>query len=72
MNETHEDLVKAYLRYFKASEWWEKNRSVRSYAAVQKELRAIMKIAKERNTEIRLEKKQVDQNKREQRLKRTN
>lgn len=72
MNDVHEDLVKAYLRYFKANEWWEKNRSVRSYAAVQKELRAIMKIAKERNKEIRLEKKQADQIKKEQRSKRTN
>lgn len=72
MNDNHEELVQAYLRYFKASEWWERNHSVRAYAAVQKELRAIMKIAKKRNTEIRLKKKQVDQNKRDKRLKRTN
>lgn len=67
MNEKHEELVNAYLRYFKASEWWDQNLSVRAYAAVQKELRLIKQLAKERNTEIRLEKKQVDQKKREAR-----
>ena len=50
----HEDLVRAYLQYFEANEWWERKNSVRSYSAVQKALRDIRSIAKDRNTEIRL------------------
>jgi len=60
MNEDnfHEELVQAYLRYFAANEWWERNNSVRSYATVQKALRDIRSIAKERNTEIRQNQKE--------------
>ena len=60
MNDKHDKLVQAYLEYFKASEWWERNKSVRAYAAVQKQLRNIRTLAKERNTEIRLTKKDID------------
>jgi hypothetical protein len=59
MNEDkfHEDLVQAYLQYFAANEWWDRKNSVRAYSAVQKALRDIRSIAKERNTEIRLNQK---------------
>ena len=53
MNDTHDELVKAYLEYFKANEAWEQRKSVRKYYAVQKCVRKIRKLAKERNTEIK-------------------
>jgi hypothetical protein len=49
----HDQLVQAYLDYFKANEWWERNRSVRAYSEVQKKTRLIKKLAKARNEEIR-------------------
>ena len=52
-DDIHDQLVKAYLDYFKANDWWERNRSVRAYSAVQKATREIRRLAKERNTEIK-------------------
>lgn len=49
----HDRLVQAYLDYFKANEWWERNKSVRAYTAVQKQTRLIKNLAKARNDEIR-------------------
>lgn len=49
----HDQLVQAYLDYFKASEWWERNESVRAYNAVQKQTKKIKNLAKARNDEIR-------------------
>lgn len=49
----HDQLVQAYLDYFKANEWWERNESVRAYTAVQKQTKLIKKLAKARNDEIR-------------------
>ena len=51
----HDQLVQAYLDYFKASEWWERNKSVRAYTAVQKQTKRIKNLAKARNDEIRKE-----------------
>lgn len=53
MDDLHDELVKAYLDYFKANEAWEQRKSVRKYYAVQKAIRQIRKLAKERNEEIR-------------------
>jgi hypothetical protein len=50
---THDQLVQAYLDYFKANEWWERSYSVRAYSAVQKQTRLIKALAKERNDQIR-------------------
>ena len=53
MDDIHDELVKAYLEYFKANEAWERRQSVRKYYAVQKAVRQIKKLAKDRNEEIR-------------------
>lgn len=55
----HEQLVRAYLDYFKANEWWERKHSFRAYAAVQQCTRRIKDIAKQRNLEIRAEKQNL-------------
>ncbi len=47
----HDQLVQAYLEYFKANEWWERNESVRSYAAVQQATKKIQKLILEKNKE---------------------
>ena len=52
-DDTHDLLVKAYLDYFKASEWWERSNSVRAYASVQKATKKIQQLARQRNTEVR-------------------
>lgn len=49
----HDQLVQAYLDYFKANEWWERNESVRAYNSVQQQTKKIKKLAKARNDEIR-------------------
>jgi len=49
----HDQLVQAYLDYFKANEWWERNESVRAYEAVQRQTKKIKNLAKARNDEIR-------------------
>jgi len=61
MDDTHDKLVKAYLKYFEASEWWERKHSTRAYQAVQQATKEIMKLAKARNTEIRLENKAISE-----------
>jgi len=61
----HEQLVRAYLDYFKANEWWERKHSVRAYAAVQQCTRKIKDIAKQRNLEIRAEKQKLQDQKAE-------
>jgi len=53
MDDIHDQLVKAYLDYFKANEWWERKRSVRAYYAVQKSIREIKELATLRNREVR-------------------
>ena len=53
MDSIHDKLVKAYLDYFKANEWWEEKRSVRGYYEVQKHIRNIRTLADARNKEIR-------------------
>jgi hypothetical protein len=53
MDDIHDQLVKAYLDYFKANEWWERKRSVRAYYAVQKSIREIKELATMRNREVR-------------------
>jgi len=55
----HEQLVRAYLEYFKANEWWERKHSFRAYAAVQQCTRKIRDIAKARNLELREEKQRL-------------
>lgn len=52
-DDLHDQLVKAYLEYFKASEKWEKQDSFRKYYATQKPLRKIRKLALEREKQIR-------------------
>jgi len=51
----HDQLVQAYLDYFKANDWWERKKSVRAYYEVQKQTRRIRALAKERNDELRKE-----------------
>jgi hypothetical protein len=55
MDDTHDELVKAYLEYFKANEAWERKKSVRKYYAVQQCTKKIKKISHQRNLEIREE-----------------
>lgn len=50
---THDQLIQAYLDYFKANEWWERKESIRAYAAVQQQVKKIKNLAKARNDEIR-------------------
>ena len=51
MDDTHDQLVKAYLEYFKANERWEKKRSWRSYYATQRWLRKIKSLSKQKQEE---------------------
>jgi hypothetical protein len=53
MSEIHDDLVRAYLDYFKKSEIWERKRSVRTYYEVQKSIRKVRDLAETRHKEIR-------------------
>jgi len=65
MDETHDQLVKAYLEYFKANEKWETRRSYRTYYATQRWLRQIQKLSKAKqkeNTEIFYQKKGENKN----------
>lgn len=52
-DDTHDLLVQAYLEYFKAHEAWEQKQSVRKYYAVQKSIRLIRQLAKQRGDEIK-------------------
>jgi len=51
MDDTHDQLVKAYLEYFKANEKWEIRRSMRTYYATQRWLREIQKLSKAKQKE---------------------
>ena len=50
-NDTHDELVKAYLEYYKANEKWERSRSYRTYYATQRWLRKIRRLAKAKGEE---------------------
>ena len=50
-DDAHDELVKAYLEYFKANEKWERNRSYRTYYATQRWLRKIRRLAKAKSEE---------------------
>ena len=50
-NDTHDQLVQAYLEYFKANEKWEQKRTYRTYYAAQQWLREIRRIVKVRLVE---------------------
>jgi hypothetical protein len=52
MDDTHDQLVQAYLEYFKANEKFEQRNSVRTHRYVRKCLRDIRALAKERADEI--------------------
>ena len=58
-DDTHDQLVKAYLEYFKANEAWEHRKSFRKYWAVQQWVKKIKKLSHQRNIEIREDFKQV-------------
>lgn len=49
----HDQLVKAYLNYFRENEKWEQRDSVRQYYAVQVHVKKIKKLARLRELEIR-------------------
>ena len=50
--ETHDQLVQAYLEYFRANEQFERRNSVRTHRYVRKCLRDIRSLAKERMEEV--------------------
>jgi hypothetical protein len=50
-NDTHDQLVQAYLEYFKANEKWEQKRTYRTYYAAQQWLREIRRIVNVRLVE---------------------
>jgi hypothetical protein len=52
-DDIHDQLVQAYLEYFKANEIWERKKSVRTYFKVQQNIRKVRDIADARNKEIR-------------------
>ena len=51
-DDIHDELVKAYLAYFKANEKFRKMNSVRTHRAVRRHLREIRALAKDRMDEI--------------------
>lgn len=52
-DDTHDQLVKAYLEYFEANEAWERKNSVRKYYAVHQAVKKIRTLSKKRNIELR-------------------
>ena len=52
-DDIHDQLVKAYLDYFKANEIWERKPSIRKYWKVQQCIRKVRELADARNKEIR-------------------
>jgi len=50
-DDIQDQLVKAYLEYFKAHEWWVRKRSHRSYYETQKWLREIRRLARAKQDE---------------------
>ena len=53
-NDIHDQLVQAYLDYFKANENFERKNSVRTHREVRKCLRVIRSLAKDRSEEIHI------------------
>ena len=53
MDDTHDELVKAYLEYFEKNEIWERKQSVRTYYKVQQCVRKIKDLADKRQRDIR-------------------
>jgi hypothetical protein len=51
-SDIHDQLVQAYLEYFKANEKFERQNSVRTHRYVRKCLRDIRQLAKDRAEEI--------------------
>jgi hypothetical protein len=64
MNDTHDQLTQAYLKYFKANEAFEQRNSVRTHKASRKWLREIRRLSKLRMDEIHTKHRQKypDQN----------
>lgn len=52
-DDTHDELVKTYLKYFSVSELFERRPSVRNSRAARRELRKLITLAKQRQDEIR-------------------
>lgn len=52
-DDTHDKLVKTYLKYFSVSELFERRPSVRNSRAARRELRKLIALAKQRQDEIR-------------------
>ncbi len=52
MNDVHDELVKAYLEYFKANDKFELRNSVRTHREVRRWLRTIRSLAYDRMEEI--------------------
>ena len=52
-DDTHDELVKTYLKYFSVSELFERRPSVRNSRAARRELRKLITLAKTRQDEIR-------------------
>jgi len=53
-SDVHDQLVQAYLEYFKANEKFERQNSVRTHRYVRKCLRDIRQLAKDRADEIHI------------------
>jgi hypothetical protein len=51
-DDIHDQLVQAYLEYFKANEKFEARNSVRTHAEVRRYLRLMRSLAKDRMDEI--------------------
>ena len=52
MSEKHDQLVEAYLNYFRANEKFESRNSVRTHREARRWLRIIRNLAKDRMNEI--------------------
>lgn len=54
-DDLHQQMIQAYLDYFKAVEKWHTKNTHRGYYDVQRYLRKIRKVAYDRNQEIKKE-----------------
>lgn len=52
-DDLHDRIVKQYLDYFKAHEEFERSPSVRNYANIRREIKALKNLVKERYDETR-------------------
>jgi hypothetical protein len=66
MEDTHDQLTQAYLKYFKANEAFEQRNSVRTHKASRKWLREIRRLSKLRMDEIHARHKQKYPNQNEE------